>query len=43
VPWLLLRRGDRRAGYLAAAVLGIVVVLAIGPVIALVRALADRF
>ena len=43
VPWLLLRRGERRAGYLAAAVLGIVVVLAIGPVIALVWALADRF
>jgi hypothetical protein len=43
LPALLLRRGERIHGYLAMAALAIVAVLAIGPVTALVRGLADRF
>ena len=43
LPALLLRRGERIHGYLAMAALAIVAVLAIGPVTALVRDLADRF
>jgi len=43
LPWLLLRRGERLRGYVATAVLAVIAVAAIGPVTALVRALADRF
>ena len=43
LPWLLLRRGERLRGYVATAVLAVVAAAAIGPVTALVRALADRF
>ncbi len=43
LPALLLNRGERTRGYLAMAALAIVAVLAIGPVTALVRDLADRF
>ncbi len=43
LPWLLLRRGERLRGYVATAVLAVIAVAAIGPITALVRALADRF
>jgi hypothetical protein len=43
LPWVLLRRGERRAGYLAVVVLGVVAVVAIGPLNTVLRALADRF
>lgn len=43
VPWLLLRRGERRLGYLAAGGLAVIAALAIGPVTTIVRGLADRF
>ena len=43
LPWLLLGRGERRWGYLAVALLGVVAVVAIGPLDSLLRALADRF
>jgi hypothetical protein len=43
LPWLLLRRGERRAGYLAMVVLAVVAVLVIGPLITVLRALADTF
>lgn len=43
LPWLLLRRGERLRGYVATAVLTVVAAAAIGPVTALIRALADRF
>jgi energy-converting hydrogenase Eha subunit A len=43
LPLLLLRRGERLRGYVATAVLAVIAVAAIGPVTALVRALADRF
>ena len=43
LPWLLLGRGERLRGYVATAVLAVIAAAAIGPVTALVRALADRF
>jgi hypothetical protein len=43
LPLLLLRRGERLRGYVATAVLAVIAVAAIGPVTALIRALADRF
>ena len=43
LPLLLLRRGERLRGYVATAVLAVIAAAAIGPVTALVRALADRF
>jgi uncharacterized protein DUF6518 len=43
VPWLLLRRGERLRGYVATIILTVIAVVAIGPVTALVRELADRF
>ena len=43
LPAILLRRGERIRGYVAMAALAIVAALAIGPVTALVRGLADRF
>ncbi len=43
LPWLLLRPGERRAGYVATAVLGVIAVLAIGPLTSVLRSLADTF
>ena len=43
LPAILLRRGERIRGYVAMGALAIVAALAIGPVTALVRGLADRF
>jgi hypothetical protein len=43
LPWILLRPGERRSGYLAAAVLAVVAALAIGPLTSMLRELADRF
>jgi hypothetical protein len=43
LPWLLLRRGERLRGYVATVALGAAAAVAIGPVVALLRALADRF
>lgn len=43
LPWLLLRPGERRAGYLATVVLGVVAMLAIGPLTSVLRTLADTF
>jgi Family of unknown function (DUF6518) len=43
LPWVLLRRGERRAGYVSTIVLGAIAALAIGPLIAVLRALADTF
>jgi hypothetical protein len=43
LPWLLLRQGERLRGYVATLVMAVIAVMAIGPVTALVRGLADRF
>ena len=43
LPGLLLPAGERVRGYLATLALGVVGVLAIGPVTSAVRGLADRF
>ncbi len=43
LPWLLLRPGERRSGYLAMVVLAVLAAVAIEPVTALVRGIADRF
>jgi|GEM_PF-1181948 hypothetical protein len=43
LPWILLRRGERARGYLAAAALAVIAALVIGPVTTVVRGLADRF
>jgi len=43
LPWLLLRREERLRGYAALAALATVAALAIGPVTAILRGLADRF
>ena len=43
LPWFLLRRDERIRGYAALAGLAVVAALAIGPVTAVVRGLADRF
>jgi hypothetical protein len=43
LPWLLLPRGERIRGYLATAALAVAATVAIGPVSALVREVADRF
>jgi hypothetical protein len=43
LPWVLLRSGERMRGYLAAAALAIIAALAIGPVTAVIRGIADRF
>lgn len=43
LPWVLLRPGERRSGYLAVVVLSVVAAVAIGPLTAVLRALADRF
>ena len=43
LPWLLLRRGERRAGYAAVLVLAVVAAVAIGPLTSMLRGLADRF
>ena len=42
LPWFLLRRTERIRGYAALAGLGVLAALAIGPVTAIVRGLADR-
>ena len=43
LPWVLLRRGERLAGYLAVAILAVVAAVAIGPLTTLLRAIADTF
>jgi len=43
LPWVLLRRGERVHGYVATAVLAVIAAVAIGPVTAVLRTLADRF
>jgi hypothetical protein len=43
LPWLLLRRRERLRGYVAAAALGVIAAVAIGPVTTILRGLADRF
>lgn len=43
LPAVLLRRGERRDGYLATAALTVLAALAIGPVTTALRTLADRF
>ena len=43
LPWLLLRRSERRAGYAAVVVLAVVAAVAIGPLTSMLRGLADRF
>ena len=43
LPWLLLRPGERRAGYVSLAILAVVAAVAIGPLTELLRAVADRF
>jgi len=43
LPWLLLRRGERLHGYVAAAGLAVIAAAAIGPVTSILRGLADRF
>ena len=43
LPWLLLRPGERRAGYVSLVVLGIVAAVAIQPLVALLRIFADSF
>jgi hypothetical protein len=43
LPWVLLRRGERLRGYVAAGALAVVAAAAIGPVTTVLRALADRF
>ena len=43
LPAIFLDRGERLRGYVALAAVGVVAVVAIGPVVDLVRGLADRF
>jgi len=43
LPWVLLPRGERFRGYLATIALAVVAVTAIGPVVAFIRGVADRF
>ena len=43
LPWVLLRRGERVAGYVAVAVLAVLAAVAIGPLTTLLRAVADTF
>jgi hypothetical protein len=43
LPWLLLRRVERRAGYAAVLVLAVVAAVSIGPLTSMLRGLADRF
>jgi hypothetical protein len=43
LPWVLLRRGERLAGYVAVAILAVVAALAIGPLTTVLRAIADTF
>jgi len=43
LPWFLLRRGERLAGYVATAALSVVAIVAIGPLTSLLRTLADTF
>jgi hypothetical protein len=43
LPWVLLRRGERRVGYLAVVALSVVAAVAIGPLTSMLRGLADRF
>ena len=43
LPALLLRRGERLAGYVALAMFALVAVVALAPIIAILRALAHRF
>ena len=43
LPWVLLRRGERVAGYAAVAVLAVLAAVAIGPLTTLLRAVADTF
>lgn len=43
LPWVLLRRGERLAGYLAVAILAVMAALAIGPLTTVLRAIADTF
>jgi len=43
LPWVLLRPGERRAGYVATGAFALVAMVAIGPLTALVRGIADRF
>ena len=43
LPWVLLRKGERVAGYAMLVVVSAVAVVAIGPLNALLRALADKF
>ena len=43
LPWLLLRRGERLAGYVAVAILAVVAAVAIGPLTTVLRAVADTF
>jgi hypothetical protein len=43
LPWVLLRRGERLAGYLAVAILAVMAAVAIGPLTSVLRAIADTF
>ena len=43
LPWLMLRSGERLRGYVSMAAFTVVSALAIGPVTAIIRGLADRF
>ncbi|HYH92498.1 MAG TPA: DUF6518 family protein [Candidatus Saccharimonadales bacterium] len=43
LPFLLLGRGERLRGYAATAAFAVIAAVAIGPVTALIRGLADRF
>jgi len=43
LPWVLLRRGERLAGYVAVAILAVAAALAIGPLTTVLRAIADTF
>ncbi len=43
IPWFLLRPGERRTGYVALAVFGVVAALAIEPATVVLRSIADRF
>jgi len=43
LPAFLLRRGERLAGYVALAMFTLVAVVALGPLVSVLRALADRF
>jgi hypothetical protein len=43
LPWILLRRGERLAGYVAVAILAVLAAVAIGPLTTVLRAIADTF